>query len=148
MEKVIILCSHNSARSQMAEAYLKFYSSENLEIESAGIESKDINLYTVMAMQEDNIDISDQQSNSYKDYTNTKFDYLITVCDEALKKLPKDLKYKKHYHFSVPDPSAFTGDPNQTHEFFKSVRDTVKKEILKWIGQKVKNPFSDKGVAA
>ncbi len=135
MISILVLCTGNSARSQMAEGYLKHYASGQADVYSAGIHERGINPYTLMALGEDNIDASDHFSKSYKAFKNKKFDFLITVCDEALKELPKAIKKKDHLHISIPDPDEFEGSPEEKLEYFKIIRDWIKREMILFVGE-------------
>ncbi len=137
MITILVLCTGNSARSQMAEAYLRHYAPDEVEVFSAGIHEKGINPFTIMALAEDNLDASDQLSKSYKVFKNKKFDYLITVCNEAWKELPKSIRKKHHLHFDIPDPDQFEGVPEEKLEYFKIIRDWIKKEMLLFIGEEL-----------
>lgn len=135
MKRVLVLCTGNSCRSQMAEGYLKYYTQSNAEIYSAGLEDHGINPYTTMAMEEDSIDITGQVSKPVKIFKGQHFDYLITVCDEATRKILKGISYSEKIHFSIPDPAAFEGEKSRKVEEFRRVREIVKKNILKFIGK-------------
>lgn len=135
MKTILVLCSRNAARSQLAEGYLKFYSFNRAEIYSAGIQESEVNPYTLMVMEEDNLDTSDHYSKSYKTYKNVKFDFLITVCDEAFKQLPRSIKKKNHIHLSIPDPDQFEGSPEEKLAYFRIIRDWIKKEMILFAGE-------------
>lgn len=137
MKKVLVLCSGNSCRSQMAEGYLNYYVKENIKVFSAGLEDHGLNPYAVEAMAEDSIDISHHQSKSLKSISRNKFDYLITVCDEAKEAVPSNFKVKKRKHFSIPDPAKFVGTDEEIKEEFRNVREMLKKSILKFIGKEL-----------
>ena len=142
MKKVLVLCSGNSCRSQMAEGYLSYYASDKIKVISAGLEDHGLNPYAVEVMAEDSIDISHHTSKAIKTLSRRKFDYLITVCDEAKKSIPSRLKIKKKKHFSIPDPAQYVGPEEEKKEEFRKVREQVKKSILKFIGKEllVNNP--------
>jgi len=142
MKTILVLCTGNSARSQLAEGYLKFYSNGKAVIFSAGLEEKGINPYTLMVMAEDNLDTSEHFSKSCKVFKNKKFDYLITVCDEAVKKVPRSIKRKKHIHLSIPDPDQFDGEPEAKIEYFRLIRDWIKKEMIYFVGEHVNSSSS------
>jgi len=137
MKSILILCSRNSVRSQLAEGYLKFYSRDNAEIHSAGIKEAGINPYTLVVMEEDNLDTSEHYSKSYKAYKNTKFDILITVCDEAFKQLPRSIKKRNHIHLSIPDPDQFEGNSEEKLAYFRTIRDQIKKEMIFFVGEHI-----------
>lgn len=137
MKSILVLCSRNSVRSQFAEGYLKFYANNSAHIHSAGIQETGINPYTLKVMQEDNLDTSEHYSKSYISYKNTKFDFLITICDEAFKNLPRSIKKRNHIHLSIPDPDQFEGDAEQKLEYFRTIRDEIKKEMILFVGEHI-----------
>src|SRR5690242_14016210 len=109
MEKVLFVCVHNSARSQMAEAYLRAMAGERFEVRSAGFEPAEINPYAVRAMAEDGIDISQQGVTDVFDLyrQGVTFSYVITVCDQrAAERCPVFPGFAKRLHWSFADPSA------------------------------------------
>lgn len=137
MKKILVLCSGNSSRSQMAEGYLNFYARGKADYYSAGLEDRGVNPLTIKVMAEDNIDISANQSKSYRKYRNYHFDYLLTVCDEAYQNLPRDISFTKHLHFSIPDPDKIQGPEPEREEGFCRIREYVKINILKFIGKEL-----------
>lgn len=137
MKKILVLCSGNSSRSQMAEGYLNFYAHGRAQYFSAGLTDRGINPLTVAVMAEDNIDISNHYSKSYQTFRREKFDILITVCDEAKKQIPRGISARKHVHFSIPDPDLIPGSPEEKLDGFRSIRETVKHHILKFIGKEL-----------
>ncbi len=137
MKKILILCSGNSSRSQMAEGYLNFYAREKADFYSAGLEDRGVNPLTVKVMAEDNIDISGSRSKSYKVFGKLHFDYLLTVCDEAQQQLPREISFNEHFHFSIPDPDKDRKPEAERQEIFCQVREQVKINILKFIGKEL-----------
>ncbi len=137
MKKILVLCSGNSCRSQMAEGYLKYYATGRAEYFSAGLQDRGVNPLTVEVMAEDNIDISTNHSKTYHRFQKQPFDYLITVCDEAYQQLPKGLSAEHHVHFSIPDPDRVNGTLEERREAFRQIRETVKKNFLKFIGREL-----------
>lgn len=119
----------------MAEGYLRFYANGQLEINSAGLEAQSLNPFTVKVMEEDNIDMSEHNSKSIDQFRSQHFDYLITVCDEAEKTVPKDIEYEKKVHFSIPDPAFASGTEAEIEAAFLETRETVKRNILKFLGK-------------
>jgi arsenate reductase len=126
MKKILILCTGNSCRSQMAEGYLRFFASTNAAIYSAGIETHGVNPRAIAAMKEDNIDISNHTSNNVNEYINIDFDVIITVCDNAKERCPYFPSNAKRFHQAFPDPYNFVGSEQETIEEFKRVRDLIK----------------------
>src|SRR4029077_17608405 len=134
-KKVLFVCIHNSARSQMAEAFLNQVCGEEIEAYSAGLEPGKLNPVVVTAMQEIGIDISGNQTKSVFDmYKSGKvFTYVITVCDEAsAEKCPIFPGVTTRLHWSFPDPSAFSGSPEEKLQHTRAVRDTIKEKIEAW----------------
>jgi arsenate reductase (thioredoxin) len=134
--KVLFLCIHNSARSQMAEAFLKFYSGENFEAESAGIEAGKLNPFAVEVMKEIGIDISNNKAKSVFDFhqQGKTYDYVITVCDEGnAAKCPIFHGLHKKLHWNFDDPSSFQGDENEKLIFTRKVRDEIRNAVLEFI---------------
>ena len=140
-KKVLFLCTHNSARSQMAEGLLRATYEDRYEAYSAGIKATSIDPRAVLVMKEIGIDISSQRSKSTDEFQDTIFDLAITVCDRAKQacpfcstdlKLPtKTPKAKEVIHRSFDDPAAAAGSEEEQLEAFRRVRD----EIKNWISQ-------------
>ncbi|MEO0231287.1 MAG: arsenate reductase ArsC [candidate division WOR-3 bacterium] len=129
MKKVLFLCMHNSARSQMAEGLLKKLCGKDYEVYSAGINPKGVNPYAIKVMAEIGIDISGYRSKSIEEFKDMEFDYVITVCDETKEVCPFFPNGKKYLHKAFIDPSGFEGEEKEKIEVFRRVRD----EIKKWI---------------
>lgn len=130
MEKIRVLavCIHNSARSQMTEEYLRLYGGDRVEVESAGIEPGKINPAVAALLAEDGIDISRKVTKSVYDLHSTgkKFDYVIAVCDsEAAERCPVFPAERKRLHWPLPDPSKATGSLREKLEQIKPIRDDV-----------------------
>lgn len=134
-QKVLFLCTGNSARSQMAEAFLCKYADDIFEVHSAGLEPKGVNPLTVRAMQEVGIDISDQTSKGVDTYLGkTLFQYLITVCDDADKNCPTVWPgVSTRMHWSFEDPARFEGSEEEKLAKFREVRDLLEKRIKEWV---------------
>src|SRR3954468_19407202 len=110
MKKVLVLCTGNSCRSQIAEGYLRHFGGNNIEVYSAGVETHGVNPLAIATMQEDGIDISHQTSNNVEEYRNIGFDYLITVCDNARERCPVFPAEARKFHHNFPDPSKSTSN--------------------------------------
>jgi arsenate reductase len=135
--KVLFVCVHNSARSQMAEALLKHLGGARFEVESSGIEPGKLNPLAVEAMQEIGIDISDNQTKSVFDFfkQGAPFDYVVTVCDESQsERCPVFPGSAKRLHWGFADPSAFEGTWEEKLRKTKSVRDEISAVLKNWIG--------------
>lgn len=123
---ILVLCTGNSCRSQMAEAYLKLFTAGKCHIYSAGIESHGLNPFAIKVMAEDGIDISDQSSNKLEEYHAIPFDYVITVCDHARESCPWLKASIQNLHHSFRDPAQETGSLEKKLHAFKMVRDEIK----------------------
>ena len=135
-KKVLFLCVHNSARSQMAEAYLKNFGGDNFHVESAGLEPGKLNPLAVEVMKEDGIDISQNPVNDVFQYFKDGkiFQYVITVCDkEASDKCPIFPGLNKKINWSFEDPSKFAGTMEEKLEATRIVRDKIKNSVKEFI---------------
>ncbi len=127
MKKVLVLCTGNSCRSQIAEAYLRHFAGDKAEIFSAGVETHGVNPRAIAIMKEDGIDISKHRSKNIDEYFNIDFDFVITVCDNAKESCPFfPTKAKKMFHQNFPDPAKSTGTEEEILEHFKQVRQMIK----------------------
>ncbi len=140
--RVLFVCVHNSARSQMAEAFLKKYGGEQFEVESAGIEPGKLNPLVVKAMQENGIDISGNRTKDVLDFLRQGklFNFVITVCDAASgERCPIFPGVSQRLQWSFDDPSSFTGTEDEKLARTRIVRDEIKSKILEFLNtQKVK----------
>ncbi len=133
--KVIFLCTGNSARSQMAEAYLRKYVGDRFEAHSAGLDPQGINPFTIRVMDEVGISLDGQSSKSVNEYLGkTHFPYVITVCGHAEENCPRVfLTQGKHIHWEFEDPAAFEGSEEEKLEKFRQIRDQVDQKIQTWL---------------
>jgi arsenate reductase len=133
--KVLFLCIGNSARSQMAEAFLRKYAGDRFEVFSAGLEPGDINPYTRRVMNEIGLDLKGQYSKSVTEYLGkVNFGYLITVCARAEKNCPTVFPgISQRLHWNFDDPAAFVGSDAETLEKFRVVRDQIDAQIRAWV---------------
>ena len=134
-KNVLFVCIHNSARSQMAEAFLKEMCGAEFAAHSAGIEPGRLNPIVVEAMREIGIDISGNQTKTVADMINSgkTFAYVITVCDEtSAERCPIFPGVTKRLHWGFPDPSAFQGAPEQKLARTREVRDAIRRKIEQW----------------
>jgi arsenate reductase len=134
-QRVLFLCAGNSARSQMAEAFLRKYAGEHFEAYSAGLEPKQVNPFTIQVMQEAGIDISNQTSKGVETYLGkVLFQYLITVCDEADKNCPTVWPgVTNRMHWSFEDPAVFQGTDEEKLQKFRQIRDLIDDKIKSWL---------------
>ena len=135
--RVLFLCTGNSARSQMAEAFVRRYAGDRFEAHSAGLEPKGLNPLTVKVMSEIGIDASGQESKGVDAYLGkVLFQYLITVCDDADKNCPTVWPgVNKRLHWSFQDPAAFEGTEEDKLAKFREVRDLIETKIKEWLAE-------------
>lgn len=126
MKKVLVLCTGNSCRSQIAEAYLRYFAKDKAEIYSAGVETHGVNPRAIASMKEDGIDISHHTSNHVNEYATIDFDFIITVCDNAKERCPYFPSKAKKFHHNFPDPAKATGSEEQINAAFRLVREEIK----------------------
>jgi arsenate reductase len=126
IKKILVLCTGNSCRSQMAEGYLRLFGGEQVQVYSAGVETHGVNPRAVQVMLEDGVDISGQASNTVDEYRDVDFDYVITVCDHALERCPYFPTRAKRLHQNFPDPARATGDDAAVMDKFRRVRNLIK----------------------
>ncbi len=137
-KKVLFVCIHNSARSQMAEAFLNQICGEFFEAQSAGLEAGKLNPLVVEAMEEIGVDISGNKTKSVFDAikSGNLFAYVITVCDEAsAERCPIFPGVTTRLHWSFPDPSTFQGTHEEKLEKVREVRDAIKQKIEDWCAE-------------
>ena len=137
-KKVLFICIHNSARSQMAEAFLNDICGEHFEAHSAGLEPGKLNPIVVRAMNEIGIDISHQGTQAVFDVLKSgkSFAYVITVCDEtSAERCPIFPGVTTRLHWSFPDPSAIQGGLEEKLAGTREIRDTIKAKVEEWCAQ-------------
>lgn len=125
-EKILILCTGNSCRSQIAEGYMRHFWGDRAEVYSAGVETHGVNPRAVAVMREDNIDISSHTSDHVDQYLDIPFDYILTVCDHASERCPFFPGNAKRIHHNFPDPAKATGTEEEIMKRFREVRDEIK----------------------
>ena len=134
--KVLFVCIHNSARSQMAEAFLKKYGGDNFEVESAGLEPGKLNPVAVEAMKEVGIDISRNMTKSVFDFCKQgkRYNYVITVCDESQsQRCPVFPGMAQKLHWGFPDPSGFAGSSEDKLNQTREVRNQIETKVKGWL---------------
>jgi arsenate reductase (thioredoxin) len=127
--RVLFLCTHNSARSQMAEGLLRDLAGDRFEVYSAGTEATHVRPMAVRAMEEIGVDISGQESKTLDRYLSEPFDYVITVCDDANEACPFFTGATNRLHWSFEDPSKAEGSEEQRLAVFRTVRDRIKNRV-------------------
>ena len=126
MKNILVLCTGNSCRSQIAEGYLRHFAKNKAIIYSAGIETHGVNPKAIQVMAEDGIDISKHTSNNINEYMDIPFDFVITVCDNAKENCPYFPTIAQRFHQNFPDPAKATGDLNEIMNEIRRVRDMIK----------------------
>jgi len=136
-QRVLFLCTGNSARSQIAEAFLRKHGGDRFEAHSAGLEPKGLNPFTVKVMDEVGIDVSSQTSKGVETYLGkVLFQYLVTVCDDADKNCPTVWPgVNNRMHWSFQDPAASEGTDEEKLAKFREVRDLIETKIKAWLAE-------------
>ena len=132
---VLILCTGNSARSQMAEGLLRHDAGEKFEVASAGVAPSHVRPEAIAVMSELGIDISTHRSKSVDEFTGREFDYVITVCDNANEQCPVFPGQTKRIHWSFADPAAAEGDEPQRMSVFRKVRDEIRERLKEFVAE-------------
>ena len=128
-KRVLILCTGNSARSQMAEGLLRHDGGDRFEVASAGVSPTNVRPEAIAAMREIGIDISGHTSKSVDEFTKQEFDYVITVCDHANEQCPVFPGETKRIHWSFDDPAATQGNEQVRLSVFRRVRDEIRNRL-------------------
>ena len=139
MKNVLVLCTGNSCRSQLAEGYLRHYAEGKANIYSAGIETHGLNPKAVQVMAEDHVDISSHTSNHVDEYLSIPFDAVITVCDHANEACPYIPGKVDRFHQNFPDPAKATGTDEEIINEFRRVRDLIKVYSAEFISEHITN---------
>jgi len=137
-KKILVLCTGNSCRSQMAEGYLRHFANGNAEVYSAGVETHGVNPKAIAIMQEDGIDISNHTSNNIDEYYDIDFDFVITVCDNAKERCPFFPTKAKKFHHNFSDPAKATGTDEEINEQFREVRQQIKEYCERFVAENLK----------
>jgi arsenate reductase len=125
-KNILVLCTGNSCRSQIAEGYLRFFHGAVANIYSAGVETHGVNPRAIETMQADGIDISVHTSNHVDEYLDINFDLILTVCDHASERCPIFPSTARRLHHNFPDPAKATGSEQEIQEAFAAVREEIK----------------------
>jgi arsenate reductase len=141
-KRVLILCTGNSARSQMAEGLLRHLAGDRFEVFSAGSKPSRVNLYAIRAMEKRGIDISGQRSKHLSEYLDQPFDYVITVCNQAAETCPIFPGKAERIHWSFPDPAAIEGSDAEMLAAFEQVRDDLEAKLSAWASALSHGPTS------
>ena len=133
MKNILVLCTGNSCRSQLAEGYLRHFAGDKANVYSAGVETHGLNPRAITTMKEDGIDISGHSSNNILEYTGVEFDYVITVCDNAKERCPYFPSNAQKFHYNFPDPAKATGTEAEIEKAFNEVRDMIKVYCINFV---------------
>ena len=131
--RVLFLCTHNSARSQMAEALLRFIGGERFDVVSAGTEPGHVHPLAIRVMDEVGIDLSAAHAKDVQQFVGQDFDYVITVCDRANESCPIFPGDPERIHWSFRDPSAVEGSDETRMAAFRKVRDELRQRLRTWV---------------
>src|SRR5262245_5812681 len=132
-QRALVLCTHNSARSQMAEGFIRALASDRFEVESAGTEASRVHPLAVRAMDEVGIDLRGHASKTLDRFLDDRWDYVITVCDSANERCPLFRGAANRLHWSFDDPSAATGTEEERLAAFRRVRDAIRAQVGRWL---------------
>lgn len=144
-QRVLFICTHNSARSQMAEGWLRHLAGDRFEASSAGVEATFVRPLAVRAMREVGVDISGQRSKTLTSYLQEIWDDVITVCDQADEVCPVFPGGRRRRHWSFPDPSKATGTDDEQLEVYRRVRDAIRArldELISPVSSRERTPLS------
>jgi arsenate reductase (thioredoxin) len=128
-QRVLFICTHNSARSQMAEGFLRHIGDDSFDVHSAGTDASEVRPLAIRAMAEIGVDISAQESKTLDRYLDQQWDHVITVCDDANESCPVFPGTASRSHWSFPDPSKATGTDEERLAVFRSVRDQIVRRV-------------------
>jgi len=137
MKNILVLCTGNSCRSQIAHGYLQTFASDKAKVYSAGVETHGVNPRAIQTMNEDGIDISSNTSNNVLEYTSIPFDFVITVCDHAKEVCPYYPSNAEKFHYNFPDPAKVVGTEEEITRSFTEVREMIKKYCLKFVKENI-----------
>jgi arsenate reductase len=138
-KKILVLCTGNSCRSQIAHGYLQYFGKDQVDVYSAGVETHGVNPRAIAIMKEDGIDISDHTSNNVLEYSGIEFDFVITVCDNAKERCPYFPSNAIKFHHNFSDPAKAVGTEEEILNSFRSVREQIKEYAKGFIKENVSN---------
>ena len=133
MKRVLFICTKNSARSQMAEGLVNYDLASRFEAFSAGTDPSSVHPLAIEAMREVGIDISHHRSKSMDEFARERFDYVITLCDQANESCPVFFGGTRRLHMGFPDPAAAEGGDEGKREAFRKVREQIRKEVVEFL---------------
>ncbi len=132
-QRVLFLCTHNSARSQMAEGFVRTLAGDHFDVASAGTEATRVHPLAILAMDEVGIDLRGHTSKTLGRFLHEPWDYVITVCDSANESCPVFPGRTRRLHWSFPDPSRATGTEEERLATFRTVRDAIRAQLQRWL---------------
>jgi arsenate reductase len=135
MKNILVLCTGNSCRSQIAEGFLRHYAGEKANVYSAGVETHGVNPRAISIMKEVGIDISNHTSNHVDEYTHIDFDFVITVCDNAKERCPYFPTKAEKFHYNFPDPAKAVGTDEEIMNEFRAVRVLIDDYCKDFVGK-------------
>lgn len=133
MKNILVLCTGNSCRSQIAHGYLQHFAGDKATVYSAGVETHGVNPKAIATMKSDGIDISHHSSNNMLEYKDISFDYVITVCDNAKERCPYFPGSAQKFHHNFPDPAKAVGTEEEINRAFAEVRGMIKEYSLAFV---------------
>jgi arsenate reductase len=136
-KKILVLCTGNSCRSQIAHGYLQHFAGDKAMVYSAGVETHGVNPKAITAMKEDSIDISNHTSNNVIEYQDIDFDFVITVCDNAKERCPYVPTKAQKFHYNFPDPAKATGTEEEIINEFTRVREMIKTYCMRFVNENI-----------
>jgi arsenate reductase len=141
MKNILVLCTGNSCRSQIADGYLKLFAGSKANVYSAGVETHGVNPRAIAVMKEDGIDISQNTSNNVDEYLDIDFDFVITVCDNAKERCPYFPTNAQKFHYNFPDPAKAVGTEDEIMEEFRRVRGMIKEYCKEFVERELKSSY-------
>lgn len=136
-KKILVLCTGNSCRSQIAHGYLQHFAGDKAMVYSAGVETHGVNPKAITAMKEDGIDISNHTSNNVIEYQDIDFDFVITVCDNAKERCPYVPTKAQKFHYNFPDPAKAAGTEEEIKNEFTRVREMIKTYCMRFVNENI-----------
>lgn len=133
MKNILVLCTGNSCRSQMAHAYLQLFAGKRAVVYSAGVEVHGVNPKAAETLKEDGVDISSHTSNHVDEYAAISFDFIITVCDNARERCPYFPSTALRFHHNFSDPSKLKGSTEEVNSAFRKTREEIKAWCKEWV---------------
>lgn len=138
MINILILCTGNSCRSQIAHGYFEhFTDGRKVQVYSAGVETHGVNPRAIAVMKEADIDISHHTSNNVEEYLDVDFDYVITVCDNARERCPYFPTNAVKLHYNFPDPAKASGSETEIMDEFRRVRDMIRDYVERFVAERI-----------